>query len=222
MKRYFARICGLSILLSLSVSGAQFNIGDSLTVAELGVNPNQVVNVTIDTLHYSGGVYAGVNQLLINGTDRVNGFCIDPFHFSSSQSLPYRVVALANAPKDDPISLGGMGAGAALLIQRLWGTYYSPTMTASTAAGLQIAIWELVGGSAFHLNSVNDYGAGGMLASVESPGYTGPVANLVALTGNGQDYVVENVPDGAVTALLLGLALLGLHLTQSKFSVSLR
>ena len=79
-------------------------------------------------------------------------------------------------------------------------------MTAANAAGLQIVIWEVVGGPplAFQLNGVNDYRASGFLANVEASGYAGPLAHLVALTGPGQDYVV--VPDGGTTVGMLGLA----------------
>ena len=188
----------------------EFNIGDSVTVAESGVNPTEIVQVSITgqqpgQITYSGGVYAGINQLLINGSQTVDGFCIDPFHFSSSSSLPYTVVDLANAPKSD-----NMGTANAVLIQRLWGSYFSPTMSAQNAAGLQIAIWELVDPTGFQLaNGQYDYGASGFLSTVESSNYSGPVAdNLVALTGSGQDYVVQSVPDGGTTAVLLGMGLL--------------
>ena len=47
----------------------QFKIGDSLTVADSSINPNLVVNIT--TPIYSGGTHAGINQLLINGSQIV-------------------------------------------------------------------------------------------------------------------------------------------------------
>ena len=193
------------------------SIGDQITVAESGVSPTEIVSISVSGF-YSGGVYAGLNQLLINGSQTMNGFCIDPFHFSSSSSLPYTVVPLPDAPKGNL-----MGANSALLIERLWGSYYSPTMTAATAAGMQIAIWELVGGTSFKLTSANDFGASGFLANVESLTYSGPVGNLVGLTGQGQDYVVAtpssggSVPDGGTTAILLGGALCALAAMGRQF-----
>lgn len=96
-----------------------------------------------------------------------------------------------------------MGSFEATLIERLWGSYYSPTMSAANAAGLQIAIWDVVGGTTFQLHGT-DYGASGFLAYVEASGYAGPLAHLVGLTGPGQDYVV--VADGGTTVGMLGLA----------------
>jgi hypothetical protein len=55
-----------------------------------------------------------------------------------------------------------MGDARAMEIAQLWQQYFSPTMGAPQAAGLQIAIWEVVGGS-FTLNQANDYGASLML-----------------------------------------------------------
>jgi hypothetical protein len=55
-----------------------------------------------------------------------------------------------------------------------------------------------------------------LLSTVEAPNYTGPQADLVALTGPGQDFVIDpsrrvsvpvSVPDNGSTMTLLGLAL---------------
>lgn len=209
---------GLSFLVGSSLYANEFNIGDSITVAESSVSPSEIVQVNITAqlpgqITYSGGAYAGINQLLINGSQTVEGFCIDPFHFSSSSSLPFTVVDLANAPKGD-----NMGSASAILIQRLWASYFSPTMSAQNAAGLQIAIWEVVDPNGFHLAQSADYGASGFLNAVKSLSYSGPVAdNLVALTGGGQDYVVQSVPDGGTTSLLLGMGLLAVAGTGKCF-----
>jgi hypothetical protein len=193
----------------------QFNIGDSLTVAESGINPNVVVNIT--TPIYSGGAYAGINQLLINGTQIVNGFCIDPFHFSSSQSLNYTVVNLADAPKGDlnPLSSGRMGAGNALTIEKLWAAYYSPNMGATGAATLQLAIWDVVGGSTFTTTSTLNITAENWISIVNTG--NGPAANLVGLTGGGQDYVVQSAAEpGSLSLALSGVGLVGLMLAMRK------
>ena len=202
-------VFGLGLFVSSSL------VASAITVQEIGVNPYQTPTITCSGIG-TVTVYAGVNQLVVDGV-AMNGFCIDPFHFSVPSSSDYLYVPLTSAPKGYPMS-----STVALDIDRLWGNYYSPTMNATAAAGLQIAIWELVGGSYFHLDSGNDYGAAGYISAVTSPTYTGPTASLVALTGPGQDYVVQQgspdsppqVPESGVTAGLLGAALcilIGLH-----------
>jgi hypothetical protein len=44
----------------------------------------------------------------------------------------------------------------------------------------------------------------------------GAAADLQALTGSGQDYVIDSVPDGGTTAMLLGGALWGLLWVRRK------
>jgi hypothetical protein len=44
-----------------------------------------------------------------------------------------------------------------------------------------------------------------------------PAADLIALTGSGQDYVIQRVPDGGTTVFLLGLAILALALVRHKW-----
>jgi hypothetical protein len=216
MKKSFWILIVIGLALSASKAKAdEFNIGDSLTVGESSINPNLVVSIT--TPIYSGGAYAGINQLLINGSQIVNGFCIDPFHFSSSQSLNYSVVNLADAPKGDlnPLSSGGMGASNALTIEELWATYYSPNMSATDAATLQLAIWDLVGGSTFTTTSPLNITAESWISIVNAS--NGPAADLVGLTGGGQDYVVQNVPEpGSFSLALSGVCFIGLVLAMRK------
>ena len=144
---------------------------EAITVQEISVSPYQIANITVDGF-WSGNVYAGINNLLVDGTP-MTGFCIDPFHFSRDSSPGYDYVALEDAPKSGN---GGssMGADTANAISDLWAMYYSPSMSATNAAGLQIAIWMLVGGSKFHVT--NDFGASALIASLST--YTGPGANL--------------------------------------------
>ena len=86
-------------------------------------------------------------------------------------------------------------------------------MSSPSAAALQIAIWDLVSSNAvatgelpadeaFSVTSY-DYGASTDLASLV--GYDGPIDNLTALSGPGQDYVVDSVPDGGQTLVMLAL-----------------
>ena len=188
----FAGIAGLLFLLALPAR--------AFTVQELSVNPNEIVTISV-TNFYTGGVYAGINKLIVNGTPE-NGFCIDPFHFSLSSSAGYQFVPLALGPK----SPGTMGATKATELSDLWAMYYSPTMTAPQAAGLQIAIWEIIGGSNFSISG-NDYGASALIQSLAS--YHGKGANLIAVSGPGQDYLIH-APDTGSTITLFVLALVGL------------
>ena len=135
----------------------------SITVKELSVNPAKIVNITITGGNfgsgrstYSGNAYAGVVNILADGT-AMDAFCIDPFHFSSYSSLNYNVVDLQEAPKDGLIYDGPMGVIAADKISRLWAMAYSPTLSPLNAAALQLAIWEVVGGDYFKWNDPTPY-----------------------------------------------------------------
>jgi len=110
-------------------------------------------------------------------------------------NMTYTTESLADGPKDP----GPMGATTALEVSQLYEEYYSPTMSNSTAAGLQIAIWTLVsasveistdGASWYTLNSGDDYGASAMIAWVEA-NPNAQAADVVAITGPGQDYLVQ-------------------------------
>jgi hypothetical protein len=176
-------------------------------------------------------VYAGVNTLLVTdgGSSALHdGFCVDPFHYSASgPSAPYYLVPLADAPK----SPATLNAATAKDIEDLWAEFYSPAISPSSAAGLQIAIWELVSSNAvandglppdeaFSLDAGQyDYGASQDIASLAA--YQGPAANLSALTGPGQDYVIDPVPDAARTLNLLALALGVLALAQPAIAKSM-
>lgn len=195
IKSVFSSFLGIAGLLVLFALPAR-----AFTVQELSVDPNEIVTISV-TNFYTGGVYAGINKLVVDGTP-ANGFCIDPFHFSLSSSSGYQFVALANAPKPP----GTMGAVKADEISKLWAMDYSPTMSAADAAGLQIAIWEIVGGSNFTISG-NDYGASALIQSLSS--YNGRGANLIAVSGPGQDYIIH-VPDSGATITFLALALVGL------------
>jgi hypothetical protein len=198
MKRSFLT-CAVFLLVLVAAVRVE-----AITVQEISVTPYQIANITVDGF-WSGNVYAGINNLLVDGTP-MTGFCIDPFHFSRDSSPGYDYVSLEDAPKTGN---GGssMGAGTANAISDLWAMYYTPSMSATNAAGLQIAIWMLVGGSKFHVT--NDFGAGALIASLST--YAGPGADLVGLTGPGQDYVVlRPVPDGGATVMLLGTVLVAL------------
>lgn len=198
-----------TMLLALSAATSQ---ATTFTVQDLGISPGSVATISV-TGFYSGQVQAGINKLVVDGV-AMNGFCIDPFHFSLSSSPGYRFLPLTAAPK----APGTMNAFQAGEISSLWAMVYSPTMTGNQAAGMQIAIWEIVGGSRFSVSG-NDYGASALLSELQS--YTGPRAKLIALSGPGQDYVVPGVPENGSTLGFLALAALALALFPRVWIVSL-
>jgi hypothetical protein len=201
-----------------------------------GETPNEVVTISSDPyLGYSGGVYAGINDLSVTlaGADNglYGGFCIDPYHFSSPTgdvTPGYTIDSLTSglAPK----APGTLNAYTATEIEDLWIEFYSPTMSAPAAAGLQVAIWELVVSNTIATPATaadvvtfsgNTYSASADLASLAT--FTGTPANLEALTGPGQDYVIyipsyppigQAAPDGGVTFIMLALTLGALMLAR--------
>src|SRR5262245_17412250 len=68
-----------------------------VTVQELGIGANEVVQMTSSTLgqHW---VYAGIVKLSVDGV-ATDGFCIDPFHWSVTGPQPYNSEPLADGPK---------------------------------------------------------------------------------------------------------------------------
>jgi hypothetical protein len=219
MKCLAAAAMGVSLLTALSSKATP------VTVEELGVVPNEVVSITSLTLG-TVDVYAGINKLLVNGV-ATDGFCIDPFHWSATGVQNYDSEPLSSSPKPPG---GPMGSAEAKKIEQLWQYAYAPTMSAAQAAGLQIAIWEIIGagasgGATFALNGY-DYGASILLTWVDG-NPTAATANLLGLTGPGQDYVIPNsgggggsVPDGGTTLSLLGGALCGLFILRRKTCIS--
>jgi len=185
--RMAAAAIGLSALASISLHGTP------ITVVEEGAGANEVVNVSSSTLGDNLWVYACAIDVLVDGIT-TTGFCIDPWHWSLGGTMDYDAEDLASGPK----VADGMGAATALQIEQLWEEYYTPDISNSVAAGLQMAIWDLVSASVgaatggeywYTLNSGDDYGASAMVAWVEA-NPTATAADLLAVTGPGQDYVI--------------------------------
>src|SRR6184192_1119270 len=175
--------------LALSVAAALSllvtNPAQAHLVEGFGIRKGAPVHISLSS-GFNGFVGAGIKKLQVDGV-AMNGFCIDPFTVALHSSPGYKFVPLTKAP-EAPWTLS---ASRATEISDLWAMFYSPNMTTNKAAGLQLAIWEIVGGDAFTVIG-KDYGSGRMLAALQT--YSGPGANLIALTGPGQDYVVLTPP----------------------------
>jgi hypothetical protein len=191
-----------------STFDAQAGNNNTLTVTETtdwATSPMELVNVSFPTLGYSGPAFAGINTIEVNaggGNVTYEGFCVDPFHWSAGGPTPgYSEVALQNGPK----SPGTLNQATAFQIEELWTEFFSPTMSSQSAAGLQVAIWELVSSNAVATGELspkdavtftgNTYTAAADIASLAT--YHGPVATLECLTGPGQDYIVDMPAIGA-------------------------
>jgi hypothetical protein len=157
----------------------------AVLVEDLGIRVGRPVHISLST-GFNGVVGAGIKSLRVDGVV-MDGFCIDPFTRALSSSSGYSFVPLTQAP-EAPWTLN---ASEATQISDLWAMFYSPGMKKKKAAGLQIAIWEIVGGDDFSVIG-KSYGAKKMLAALG--GFTGQGADLIALTGPGQDYVIPTPP----------------------------
>jgi len=215
------------ILFALALLSVVSLKATPITVSELGVGAGETVWINSSSLGNNLHVYASVVKLNVGGA-YMDGFCIDPWHWSASGALPYDLEPLANAPKSaNNSSANPMGASAAKQIEQLWKQYYTAGISNVYAAALQIKIWQIVDNAvsngSFSLLSVD----GGDSAAVyltltamdnfllNNP--NAPTANLVAVTGSGQDYVIPNVPESGVTVLLLGVVFAGLAALRRRF-----
>ena len=154
-------------------------------VEDFGVRRGAPAHISLST-GFNGFVGAGILKIQVDGV-QMDAFCIDPFTMALRSSPGYKFVPLTKAP-EAPFTLS---ASEAIEISDLWAMFYNPGMKENKAAGLQLAIWEIVGGNDFSVIG-KDYGASLMLAALRS--YSGPGAGLIALTGPGQDYVVLTPP----------------------------
>lgn len=214
--------------IALGLTGLSLR-ADTIQVQENGVGANETVWITSSNLGDNLHVYAGVLNLSVDGV-ATTGFCIDPWHWSSGSALPYTVESLSNAPKSANDSTPNpMGAQTALQIEQLWQAYFVNGITNVTAAALQIKIWQLVDAAvdngSFKLLSVDGPDSAAVYSSIDgmtdflAQNPNASTADLVAITGRGQDYVIKNVPDAGSTLALLGLAFAGLVAVRRKQSL---
>jgi cell division septation protein DedD len=173
----------LSLVTALSLAVA--TRAQAHLVQDLGVRKGAPAHISLYT-GFNGFVGAGIKKIQVDGV-QMDAFCIDPFTMALRSSPGYKFVPLTKAP-EAPFTLS---ASEATEISDLWAMFYNPAMKENKAAGLQLAIWEIVGDDEFSVIG-KDYGASRMLAALRS--YSGSGAGLIALTGPGQDYVVRTPP----------------------------
>jgi VPDSG-CTERM motif len=201
---------------------ANLMVGDTVTVTEESVNPGGTVHISSPGF-YTGGAAAGIYNLkVVDGaeTDYIASFCIDPWQWAPNNKS-YTVGALASSPANTPP--GAMGSANATEIERLWTHYFEGATTDNQAAkNLQIAIWLITGGSDFTITDSAPSGYSSWsdwLTAYETPAAGDAPASLAALnSGTYQDYVVQVVPDGGSTLMLLGAALAGFGLIRRKLA----
>src|SRR5437763_9079801 len=175
----------LALSVAVALSLLVTNPAQAHLVEDFGIRKGAPAHISLST-GFNGFVGAGIKKVRVDGL-QMDAFCIDPFTMALRSSPGYKFVPLSKAP-EAPWTLS---ASRATEISDLWAMFYSPNMTANKADGLQLAIWEIEGGDAFTVIG-KDYGSGRMLAALQT--YSGPGANLIALTGPGQDYVVLTPP----------------------------
>jgi len=173
----------LSVVTALGLAAA--GSAQAHLVEDFGVRRGAPAHISLST-GFNGFVGAGIKKIQVDGV-QMDAFCIDPFTMALRSSPGYKFVPLTKAP-EAPFTLS---ASEATEISDLWAMFYNPGMKENKAAGLQLAIWEIVGGDDFSVIG-KDYGASIMLAALRT--YSGPGAGLIALTGPGQDYVVKTPP----------------------------
>jgi len=173
----------LSLVTALGLAAA--SSVQAHLVEDFGVRRGAPAHISLST-GFNGFAGAGIKKIQVDGV-QMDAFCIDPFTMALRSSPGYKFVPLTKAP-EAPFTLSASGATE---ISDLWAMFYNPGMKENKAAGLQLAIWEIVGGNDFSVIG-KDYGASIMLAALRS--YSGPGAGLIALTGPGQDYVVLTPP----------------------------
>src|SRR5438105_9489001 len=175
----------LALSVAVALSLVITNPAQAHLVEDFGIRNGAPAHISLST-GFNGFVGAGIKRVRVDGV-QMDAFCIDPFTMALRSSPGYKFVPLTKAP-EAPWTLS---ASRATEISDLWAMFYSPNMTTNKAAGLQLAIWEIVGGDDFTVIG-KDYGSGRMLAALQT--YSGPGANLIALTGPGQDYAVLTPP----------------------------
>lgn len=217
--------CGLLLLAAAMPVMAAPTIGDTVTVQYTNVDPRATVRIY--TPIHAGGVdvYAGVYNLEVDGVDTPS-FCIDISDDSTTAAVPYSVVDLWNAPDG---TAGPMGAAKSADLTTLLSAYWTTGMTGTQAAGLQLAVWEIVSEDSANAYSMisGDFYASNSTARTQAisylagfGSYAGTLQHYAGLThpllnntdpkaAQYQDYVIAVPAPGALLSGALGMSIVG-------------
>lgn len=233
IEKMMKRIITICLVCTFVAVPALADLIGTANVQHTSVGPSVVM--TIWGRGYQGiGVYTGVyNHDITNSTVsglEEWGFCIE-MQGSTGSVQPYNVLTLEQAPVDQGPGGNPMGMTKADYIRELWAIVNpSPTMTATQAAAMQAAIWEIVyeDSQAWDVkthdttDTMNSFKIDGD-DTVEALANTwlgyldgaGSYANIVALSNEHyQDYVVRVPVPAAVLLGMLGLGAAGMKLRK--------
>lgn len=182
----------------------------------------------------AGGIATTAGAFLITGGDlgSFDAYCVDLKHYISVPGTFGANPALMSSWSAGPLAGPDSGAAGGALAAWLFNTYSASASTAADQAALQLAIWEVLydttdkdvkTGPGFYAtgNTATLNAANALLAGLPSS-YSGDAAWLQVLdthTNYTQDVMGGPVPDGGMTLLLLGGALVGLGALRRTFSV---
>ncbi|HVU34431.1 MAG TPA: hypothetical protein VHE61_13430, partial [Opitutaceae bacterium] len=96
---HFPRFTPFVVGALVSLAGAVVSRATPISVQEVGIGANETVYINSSTLGNNLHVYAGVVDLKVDNLS-MQGFCIDPWHWSSGSTLTYNLEPLADAPKN--------------------------------------------------------------------------------------------------------------------------
>jgi len=218
-------ILAIVVLAIVAPAMAAPTIGSTVDVQYQNVSPRNTVRI-YNADHATGiDVYAGIYNLVVDGV-ATRSFCIDVADDSDTGVLPYDVVDLWDAP--DP-SAGPMGTPKAADLTKLLSAYWTTGMTATEAAGLQLAVWEIVHETGSYDITSGSFYAGSSDARDQAvtyltgfDSYTGSLQHYAGLTNpsetvnnpdgakaQAQDYVIAVPAPGALLLGSLGAGLVG-------------
>jgi subtilisin family serine protease len=213
MKRSLKSLFALIALSSLTLVSTQSLAGTTASVAEIGLDKGQTLNLVLPVQSSARNYSVGSLDITVNGTSFL-AFCIDPFQYSSHSATDYSSFS----------DLSTLGSSVAGVVANLYSESYASTIgNATKSAAFQLALWDLAkddgvltSGNVHTTSSTNSAvvaAANTMIYNAQhATGSTQYSFNLYT-NGSKQDYLVASVtavPEPETYAMMLaGLGLLG-------------